>query len=148
MAEISGAASSEGLPIPFVHWLRDFLSNHTARVQMNGERGDSAPLTQGLPFEPLLSALLFLLYLSSVVPETTKAVLVADDVSLTIINLSQRRSYKVRPPSSPEMVVVNICSNIFLSHPEPVLSSIYNDGIQQDTARKIPHANSISLAKR
>ncbi len=28
--------------MPFARWLRDFLSNRTARVQINGEGGDSA----------------------------------------------------------------------------------------------------------
>ncbi len=42
--EILHAASSKGLPIPFVRWLCDFLSHRTVRVQINGERGDSAPL--------------------------------------------------------------------------------------------------------
>ncbi len=36
--EILQAASSKGLPIPFAHWLRDFLLHSTARVQINGER--------------------------------------------------------------------------------------------------------------
>ncbi len=36
--ELLLAASSKGLPI--ARWLRDFLSNRTARVLINGERGD------------------------------------------------------------------------------------------------------------
>ncbi len=35
--EVLLAASSNGLPIPFVRWLRRFLSNRTDRVQINGE---------------------------------------------------------------------------------------------------------------
>ncbi len=65
--------------------LRDFLSNRTARVQINGERRDSAPLRQGLPQGAVLSPLLFLLYiddLRSVVLETVKVALFADDVSI------------------------------------------------------------------
>ncbi len=65
--------------------MRDFLSYRTARVQINGERGDSAPLRQGLPQGAVLSPLLFLLYiddLRSAVPETVKVALLADDVSL------------------------------------------------------------------
>ncbi len=83
--ELLLAASSKGLPIPFARWLRDFLSNRTARVQINGERGDSAPLRQGLPQGGVLSPLLFLLNiddLRSVVPETVKVALFADDVPL------------------------------------------------------------------
>ncbi len=83
--ELLLAASSKGLPTSFAHWLRDFLSNRTARVQINGERGDSAPLRQGLPQGAVLSPLLFLLYiedLRSVVPETLMVALFADDFSL------------------------------------------------------------------
>ncbi len=81
----NSAKSSKGLPIPFARLLRDFLSNRTARVQINGERGDSAPLRQGLPQGAILPPLLFLLYiddLRSVVPETVKVAQFADDVSL------------------------------------------------------------------
>ncbi len=58
--------------------MRDFLSNRTARVQINAERGDSAPLTQVLPQGVVLSPLLFLLYiddLRAVVPEPVKVAL-------------------------------------------------------------------------
>ncbi len=70
---------------PFARWLRDFLSNRTARFQTNSEGGDSAPLRQGLPQGAVLPPLLFLLYiddLRSVVPETVKVALFADDFSL------------------------------------------------------------------
>ncbi len=69
--------------------MRDFLSNRTARVQINGERGGSAPLRQGLPQGAELSPLPFLLYiddLRSVVAETVKVALFEDEVSLTITN--------------------------------------------------------------
>ncbi len=82
--ELLLAASPKVLPIPFARWLRDFLSNRTDRVQINGERGDSAPLRQGLPQGVVLSPLLSLLYiddLRSVVPETVKVPLFADDAS-------------------------------------------------------------------
>ncbi len=52
--------------------------------QINGERGDSAPLRQGLPQGAVLSPL-FLQYINdlrSVVPETAKVALFAYDVSL------------------------------------------------------------------
>ncbi len=65
--------------------MRDFLSNRTARVQINGERGDSAPLRQGLPQGAVLPPLLFLLFINdlrSVVPATVKVALFTDDVSL------------------------------------------------------------------
>ncbi len=81
------AASSKGLPISFANWLRDFLSNRTARAQINDERVDSAPLRQGHPQGAVLSPLLFFLYidkLRSIVPETVKGTLFADDVSTPI----------------------------------------------------------------
>ncbi len=83
--ELLFAASSKGLPISIVCWLRDFLSNRTASVQINGERGDSAPLRQTHPQGAVLSPLPFLLYIDdllSVVPETVKVALFVDDVSL------------------------------------------------------------------
>ncbi len=54
-------------------------------IERLSERGDSAPLRQGLPLGVVLSLLLFLLYiddLRSVVPETVKVALLANDVSL------------------------------------------------------------------
>ncbi len=45
--ELLLAASSKGIPIPCARWLHDFLSNRAARVQINGERGDSVPLDKG-----------------------------------------------------------------------------------------------------
>ncbi len=65
--------------------MSDVLSNRTARVQINGSRGDSSPLRQGLPQSAVLSPLPFLLYiddLRSIVPETVKVALFVDDVSL------------------------------------------------------------------
>ncbi len=78
-------ASSKGLPIPFARWLRDFLSNCMAEIQINGETGDSAPLRQGLPQGVVLSPLPFLLYIDQlrfVGPEAVKVALFADAVSL------------------------------------------------------------------
>ncbi len=49
------AASFKGLPIPFVCWLGDFITNRSAWVQINGDRGYSAPLRQGLPQGVVLS---------------------------------------------------------------------------------------------
>ncbi len=79
------AASSKGLPIPFARWFCDFLLNRMTRVQINGERGVSAPLRQGLLQGALLSPLVFPLYtddLHSIVLETVKVALFTGDVSL------------------------------------------------------------------
>ncbi len=39
----------KGHPISYAQWLRDFLSNRKAKVQINGDRGRQLPLHQGLP---------------------------------------------------------------------------------------------------
>ncbi len=73
------------LPNAFTRWLRDVLSNRTARAQINGERAELAPLREGLCQGVVLSPLLFLLYidyLRSVEQKTVKVALFADDVSL------------------------------------------------------------------
>ncbi len=75
----------KGLPLTFAKWLRDFLSNRQARVQINGEQGRPVPLKQGLPQGSVLSPLLFLLYindLKTVVPNGVEVAMFADDVSL------------------------------------------------------------------
>ncbi len=78
--------------------MRGVLSNRIARAQINGERGDSAPLRQGLPQGAVLSPLLFLLNiddLRSVVPETVKVALFADDVGVQIFGiLAWEAAYK------------------------------------------------------
>ncbi len=56
-------AIDKGLPISYAQWLRDFLSNKKAKVQINGDRGRQLPLRQGLPQGSVLSPLLFLLYI-------------------------------------------------------------------------------------
>ncbi len=78
-------AVDKGLPLTFVKWLRDFLSNRQARLQINGKQGQSVPLKQGLPQGSALSPLLFLLYindLKAVVPNGVEVSMFADDVSL------------------------------------------------------------------
>ncbi len=96
--ELLLAASSKGLSIPFARWLCEFLSNRTTRAQINGERGDSAPLRQGLPQGAVLSPLLFLLYIDDlrcVVLETVKVALFADDELRTVENWLQRCRHAV-----------------------------------------------------
>ncbi len=36
-------AIDKGLPIAYAQWLRDFLSNRKAKVQINGDRGRQLP---------------------------------------------------------------------------------------------------------
>ncbi len=65
--------------------MRDFMFNSTARVQINGEIGDSTLLRQGPLQGAVLSPLLFLLHiddLHTVETETMKVALYADYVSL------------------------------------------------------------------
>ncbi len=73
------------LLISFARWLHDVLSNRTARVQINDQRGHWAPLRQGLPQVAVLSPLNFLIYIDGlrfVVLQTVKVAFFADDVSL------------------------------------------------------------------
>ncbi len=49
-------AIGNGLPISYAQWLRDFLSNRKAKVQINGDRGRQLPLRQGLPQGSVLFA--------------------------------------------------------------------------------------------
>ncbi len=110
--ELLLAASSKGLPIPFARWLRGVLSNRIARAQINGERGGSAPLRQGLPQGTVLFLLLFLLYiddLRSVVPETVKVTLFADDVGVQIFGiLAWKAVYKFN-------LLVNFVTALYLA---------------------------------
>ncbi len=84
--ELEGRPAIEkGLPISYAQWLRDFLSNRKAKVQINGDRGRQLPLRQGLHQGSVLSPLLFLLYnddLRRVIPENVDVAMFADDVSL------------------------------------------------------------------
>ncbi len=54
----------KGLPLTFAKWLRDFLSNRQARVQINGEQG------------------LYINDLKTFLPNDVEVAMFADDVSL------------------------------------------------------------------
>ncbi len=70
-------AIDEGLPIAYAQWLRDFLSNRKAKVQINRNRGRQV--------RQLLPPLLFLLYIDDlrwVIPKNVEVAMFADTVSL------------------------------------------------------------------
>ncbi len=68
------------------------LSNRTASIQKNGERGGKARLRQGLPQFAILVPLLFH-NLSFVIPETVKVALFAEDVTFAPAQKTQKRQY-------------------------------------------------------
>ncbi len=75
----------KGLPLTFAKWLRDFLSNRQARLQINGEQGRPVPRKQGLLQGSVLILRIFLLYindLKTVVPTGVDVAMFADAVSL------------------------------------------------------------------
>ncbi len=79
-------AMDKGLPLTFAKWLRDFLSNRQARIQINGEQGWPVPLKQGLLQGSVQSPLLFLLYindLKTVAPNGVEVAMFADYASLS-----------------------------------------------------------------
>ncbi len=77
-------AIDKGLPFAYAQWLRDFLSNRKAKVQINGDRGRQLPLHQGLTQGSVLMPLLFLLYIDDpwrVIPENVEVTMFANDFS-------------------------------------------------------------------
>ena len=74
-----------GLPRQFVAWIAGFLRNRLGRGVCGGEQGKRKIFRQGLPQGSVLSPLLFLFYVNelvSVVPESVRVSLYADDVAV------------------------------------------------------------------
>ena len=64
-------------------WIRNFLTNRTQRVSINGTTSESAPVTSGVPQGSVLGPVLFLIYISGVTSLVENFIsLFADDSKL------------------------------------------------------------------
>ena len=64
-------------------WIRNFLTNRTQRVSINGTTSESAPVTSGVPQGSVLGPVLFLIYISGVTSLVQNFIsLFADDSKL------------------------------------------------------------------
>ena len=76
-----------GIPPTFICWIRSFITDRRARVQLFNVFSSSRQFAQGLPQGSALASLLFLFYinnLASTLNENTVVALFADDVSILI----------------------------------------------------------------
>jgi len=74
-----------GIPLRYVQWTSAWLTNRTARVQLNGAYGTARTFKEGLPQGSVLSPLLFVIYINDLLGGLDKNTLVsayADDLAI------------------------------------------------------------------
>ena len=74
-----------GLPLPFIRWIKAFLSDRRAAVSFNGELSKFFRLKAGVPQGSVLSPTLFIIFINDIVaalPKTVQASLFADDLAV------------------------------------------------------------------
>ena len=93
-----------GIPSPFIHWIRYFLDDHRARVQLFNLLSSSRRFLQGLPQGSVLAPLLFLFYINDLAPSLNDDAVVAP--SLLMTSLSSLRPVKKEDPEAAVQSVV------------------------------------------
>ena len=75
----------QGIPSQIIRWLRSFLSDRRARVNLHGHLSKMYIFKQGLPQGSVLAPLLFLFYINNLaesLPDDVLSSLFADDVTI------------------------------------------------------------------
>ena len=97
----------KGVPVEIVRWLRRFLENRQAKVELHGHRSRCMKLEQGLPQGSVLSPLLFLFYIDTLANELESmglddvvCSLFADDVSI----LASKKDKEVATATAQKLV--------------------------------------------